>query len=102
MKTVYEVMGFIGFIIMIGGAGGADSVGFGTVFGVMASGLFIMLCSMLLIKSHNMRMKKRKYLRMRKKVEYRAPVQNNEMCRRKTSKGISLIVSGKINSPELC
>lgn len=103
MKKLYGLMGFIGFFIMLGGAGGADRVSFGTVFWVMTSGLFLIVLSMLLIKSHNMRMRKRRYLYMRRKNEH---ICSDELhfaiYKRKTPEGISQIIKGKINSPELC
>ena len=103
MKTIYGIMGFIGLMTMIGGAGCADHVSFGKAMGVMFSGLALLMLSMLLIKIHDIRMRRKRHMYMRRGAQYiNATVQSRKICRRKTPEGISMIISGKIKSLELC
>ena len=103
MKKLYGLMGFIGFFIMLGGAGGADRVSFLTSLAVMCAGLFIIASSMLLIKSYNMKARKRRAAYLKRQAAHRKSI--NADCvvyHGKTPEGIAQIISGKINSLELC
>ena len=103
MKKIYGLMGLTGFILMIGGAGGADTTSFMTSFYIMTAGLALILLSLMLVKSHNIRMRKKRYLYMKRKAEHEKNVASVYIpVERKTPSGISAIISGTLNSPELC
>lgn len=103
MKKLYGLMGLTGFIMMVGGAGGADAVSFGEALGVMTIGLSLLLLSLALVKFHNMRMRKRRQLYMKRKAAYcRNTAAECVTLHRRTPAGITEIISGKRNSPELC
>ncbi len=102
MKKLYGIMGFAGFIIMIGAAGGADRVSFAETLGVMSLGLALFTMSFLLIKSHNMRMRRRRQLIIKANNLKKETMLQYFPEKRSAKTGIAAIVTCKINSPELC
>lgn len=102
MKKLYGIIGFAGFVLMLGAAGGAESVSFAETLWLMMSGLALFTLSFIFIKSHNMRMRRRRQLVIQaKRLKHESVLQyhSEKKCARE---GIAAIVSGKINSPELC
>lgn len=102
MKKLYGIMGFAGFVIMLGAAGGAERVSFSETLSVMVFGLILFGSSFLLVKSHNMRMRRRRQLIIKaNSIKKEAGLQYIPQ-KRLANAGITAIVTGKINSPELC
>ena len=111
MKKIYGLMGFSGFAVMLGGAGGADNASFFVSLMIMISGLALILISMFLTQRRIMKMRKKRHLYMKRKSEYCAQVAKSCVnVYHKTPCGIAEIISEKIsfpeptkiNSPELC
>ena len=102
MKKMYGIMGFAGFVIMLGAAGGAERVCFSETFSVMMFGLVLFGLSFLLVKSHNMRMRRRRQLIIKANSVKKETVLQYVPQPKRANAGIIAIVTGKINSPELC
>ena len=67
MKKIYKALGFIGFFLVIGSAGGADTADFKTTVILMLAGLAMMASAPLLVKIHTKRLRYRRFARYRNK-----------------------------------
>lgn len=108
MKKLYGLMGLTGFILMIGTAGASERASFHETAVMMAFGLALLLVSLLLTKSHNIRMRKRRQLYMKRKSELKKALGETASVKRRIPSGISEIIGSgvksvchEINSPEL-
>lgn len=109
MKKLYGLMGLTGFVLMIGAAGASERVSFYKTAAMMAFGLALLLVSLLLTKSHNMRMRKKRQLYMKRKSELKRGLCETASVKRRIPAGVSEIIGSgvksvyhEINSPELC
>ena len=63
MKKIYGLLGFVGFGLLIGAVGGADTASFGVSVLLMCAGLLMMVMSELLVATYNRRRKARKLIK---------------------------------------
>lgn len=102
MKTLYGIIGFTGFFILIGGAGGAERVSFSTMVSVTLFGLTLMLSSIVLVNMRTARLKRKRHIYMKRRAETIRKNAKIANVQRNIPNGITMIVSGKIKSLELC
>lgn len=103
MKTLYEIMGFTGFFIVLAGAGCNEDVSFWKAMIIMLFGFSLMLLSSLFMKLRILRLRKRRRKLYTKRIPQTLKINaDSTESARNIPEGISLIISGKINSLELC
>ncbi len=57
MKKIYGLLGFTGFILLVGAAGGADDTSVGVSLLLMLAGLGMLISSEILVRRYDYRMK---------------------------------------------
>ena len=106
MKNLFGFTGFTGFMVMICSAGESGNKSFGITAAAMLAGFGIMVISMILVKLHIERRRKKRRLYMKKRAlsmkKGKITAVPSAKASKDVPKGISLIVSEKINSPEFC
>lgn len=98
MKKIYTLIGLIGFFLIIGVSGGADSTSFGTTVLLMILGLIMLGASPMLLRLHEINAKyRRKHRKYRKTANKKVEIVTRQLSQNKVAN-----VCRKTTVPKFC